>query len=82
MRSPINSLHPACKLAQAAVVFCAILCAMQECFSAGYASFNLEPVQYSTTAAAGYQEANLGNKYDPKGVDKYGHETIPAKVSQ
>lgn len=52
--------------------------AVQECFTAGYASFNLEPVQYSTTAAAGYPEAN---KYDPKGVDKYGHESIPAKVS-
>lgn len=55
-----------------------LLSCMQECFTAGYASFNLEPVQYSTTAAAGYAEAN---KYDPKGVDKYGHETIPAKVS-
>lgn len=52
--------------------------AFQECFSAGYASFNLEPVQYSTTAAAAYPEAN---KYDPKGVDKYGHEAMPAKVS-
>jgi hypothetical protein len=49
----------------------------QECFSAGYASFNLEPVQYSTSAAAAYPEAN---KYDPKGVDKYGHEGMPAKV--
>jgi len=55
------------------------VCSLQECFSAGYASFNLEPVQYSTTAAAGYAEAN---KYDPKGVDKYGHETIPAKVRE
>jgi hypothetical protein len=51
---------------------------LQECFNAGYASFNLEPVQYSTSAAPGYPEAN---KYDPKGVDKYAHETIPAKVS-
>jgi hypothetical protein len=52
----------------------------QECFNAGYASFNLEPVQYSSTAAAGYAEAN---KYgsDPKGVDKYGNEPMPAKVS-
>lgn len=59
------------------LVFCALVL-VQECFSAGYASFNLEPVQYSTTAAAGgYAEAN---KYDPKGMDKYGHETIPAKV--
>jgi hypothetical protein len=37
---------------------------LQECFSAGYASFNLEQVQYSTTAgAAAYPEAN---KYDPR----------------
>jgi hypothetical protein len=67
-------------------IFCTVTChaflrmlfGLQECFTAGYASFNLEPVQYSTTAAAGYPEAN---KYDPKGVDKYGHETMPAKVS-
>ncbi|KAF6251551.1 hypothetical protein COO60DRAFT_607628 [Scenedesmus sp. NREL 46B-D3] len=42
----------------------AALLIVNECFSAGYASFNLEQVQYSTTAgAAAYPEAN---KYDPR----------------
>lgn len=73
---------PRCQQTQLPAAFgcsdtCCVLRALQECFSAGYASFNLEPVQYSTTAAAGYAEAN---KYDPKCVDKYG-EALPAKVS-
>lgn len=51
-------------------------CCAQECFSAGYASFNLEALQYSTSAAPGAY-AEMANKYDPKlggGPDKYGSE--------
>lgn len=73
---PASSLHAITDLFVLLPCDCLLL-HLQECFSAGYASFNLEPVQYSTTAAAGYAEAN---KYDPKGVDKYGHEAMPAKV--
>jgi hypothetical protein len=49
-----------------------LFCLLQECFSAGYASFNLDQVQYSTSTAAGnYQEVN---KYDPKAAEKFGSE--------
>eukprot|EP00879_Flechtneria_rotunda_P003541 GHRR01003775.1.p1 GENE.GHRR01003775.1~~GHRR01003775.1.p1 ORF type:complete len:313 (+),score=114.22 GHRR01003775.1:394-1332(+) len=65
----------------------AALLIINECFSTAYASFNLEQVQYSTTApaAAGYPELNKyeSSKYETKGLEKYesskyGNE--PAKV--
>jgi hypothetical protein len=45
-----------------------IVC-LQECFSAGYASFNMEQVQYSTTAGGVYPD--MANKYDPKQMDRF-----------
>jgi hypothetical protein len=51
----------------------------QECFSAGYASFNMEQVQYSTTAGGVYPD--MANKYDPKQMDRFSTQE-QAKVRQ
>jgi hypothetical protein len=55
-----------CDVVAAAVY--TIVC-LQECFSAGYASFNMEQVQYSTTAVGVYPD--MTNKYDPKQMDRF-----------
>jgi hypothetical protein len=52
---------------------------LQECFSAGYASFNMEQVQYSTTAGGVYPD--MANKYDPKQMDRFSTQE-QAKVRQ
>jgi hypothetical protein len=54
-------------------------CCVQECFSAGYASFNMEQVQYSTTAGGVYPD--MANKYDPKQMDRFSTQE-QAKVRQ
>lgn len=50
----------------------AALLIINECFSAGYASFNMEQVQYSTTAGGVYPD--MANKYDPKQMDRFSQQ--------
>ncbi|KAF6254017.1 hypothetical protein COO60DRAFT_360665 [Scenedesmus sp. NREL 46B-D3] len=57
----------------------AALLIINECFSAGYASFNMEQVQYSPTAGGVYPD--MANKYDPKQMDRFSSQE-QAKVRQ
>eukprot|EP00878_Enallax_costatus_P015798 GHUV01016555.1.p1 GENE.GHUV01016555.1~~GHUV01016555.1.p1 ORF type:complete len:317 (+),score=103.84 GHUV01016555.1:252-1202(+) len=57
----------------------AALLIVNECFSAAYASFNMEQVQYSTTAPPAAQFSEM-NKYDPRMSDKYApHDSLSSK---